>query len=206
MRDEALGARVALLAYVVWWFLLGDIILHLITGRRVEGTDDLKPLCHAYLKSYWWHIDTGLLMPGLVETVVTFVVKKVGLDHPIVFIYHRIHIIPPHRRFRPGRYIRKLIVFLVKFSLRHRRLVRGLVAEIETLAGVAEAAQMVLRETQEVAEVYEQARDFTPKGSLRLKNFTPGTGERRGSFSFDGQQALRQTNRGKAVRAEGARS
>jgi hypothetical protein len=170
--NEPLHARAEQIDYVVWWYLLLDIFVHFISGRKVGKGKDLKPLYRSYLNSYWFHVDVGCLMPGLMNAVLTFVLTKSGLNHPLHFaVTHiKIRLRPPQKLIKPGKIIRQLLVSLVRFSMHHRRLVRSLIAEIEIIARVAETGRLIANEGHVLAELVEQAEDaYYARGSLRAE-------------------------------------
>jgi hypothetical protein len=172
LYDEKLHEYVHQIDYVVWWYLLLDIFVHLISGRKVskDGYKDLKPLYHSYLKSWWFSVDVGCLMPGLISALLAYILRRTGLNHPLHFaVTHiKIRLHPPKKLIRPGKIIRQLLFSLLRFAMHHRRLVRSLIAEIEIVARVAETGRLIARETHVLAELEEQFEDaYYARGSLR---------------------------------------
>ncbi len=172
LYDEKLHEYVHQIDYIVWWYLLLDIFVHLISGRKVskDGYKDLKPLYHSYLKSWWFSVDVGCLMPGLISALLAYILRRTGLNHPLHFaVTHiKIRLHPPKKLIRPGKIIRQLLFSLLRFAMHHRRLVRSLIAEIEIVARVAETGRLIARETHVLAELEEQFEDaYYARGSLR---------------------------------------
>jgi len=194
LYDETLHGYVHKIDYVVWWYLLLDIFVHLISGRKVskDGYRDLKPLYHSYLKSWWFSVDVGCLMPGLISALLAYILRRTGLNHPLHFaVTHiKIRLHPPKKLIRPGKIIRQLLFSLLRFAMHHRRLVRSLIAEIEIVARVAETGRLIARETHVLAELEEQFEDaYYARGSLRADS--PKTAPTRSSPRLAERKKLR---------------
>lgn len=160
--DDDLAAWSLYLADLVWFFLCADIVVHLVSGKRVKG--NLKPLAWAYLASWWFVVDALSVSPPLLSfasaKLAAFLTHAAGLDHPLRFVLHHLPKPPKkHKLIRPGKIIRKLLGALIRFAFRNRRLIRAAISEAAVVAEVAAVAKTAVQEAEVIAELTEQAED-----------------------------------------------
>ena len=163
LLDADAASWASSLAGLVWCFLCADIVVHLVSGHRVKG--NLKPLAHGYVRSYWFAVDVLSVSPPLLNYAsarsLAFAQHASGLDRPLTFILHHLPHKPPPggKLIRPGKIIRKLLTWAVKFAFRNRRLIRALVSEAAVISEVAAVAKTAVQEAEVLVELTEQAEE-----------------------------------------------